>query len=55
MRAITLIDADHVRGPRHTIHLDIPRYAAYITKVFALLGVRREDLDWRSYAAWRPY
>jgi len=49
------MQASGVRGPRHTIHSAIPRYAAYITEVFTLLDLHREDLDWRQYAVWRPY
>ena len=35
-----------VRGPRHSIQSVPSRYAAYVTKVFEILGIHPEFIDW---------
>jgi hypothetical protein len=44
-----------VRGPRDTIQSGSSGYAAYLSRVFQLLGIDVGHLEWGQHAQWRPY
>jgi hypothetical protein len=44
-----------VRCPRHTIQFLGYSYNKYIQKALELLGINKDNLDWRECESWTPY